>query len=482
MERLTEFVIKHLNDDTSRLILDRSKHPEIDIDLAVSCIESRRKLKGKVQEWYDQPGLVFPLKLSAEQCSSSATGKYKAELAQKIAERSLDFARDDIREARDDKEGARDGKEGARDGKEGARDGMKGWTIADLTGGLGVDSWFFSQKASKVVYCEMQEALCKAASHNYKILNAENISVNNLMITTESCGMLAEHAPDIIYMDPARRGEGGKKVFLIEDCTPDVLGLKDELFKISRHLLIKLSPMADITMVCDRLGDTCREVHVVATGGECKELLIWMDREWHNEATIHAVELQPNTPISVFTFLQSDEKSQKDCWQCGGIDMPPPARGRERLANGPVDLCSEQFARSQAAGVNGATCQQSVAFIFEPGKALMKAAPYNLIASRFGIRKLGKSTHYYVVDSAQKAEELKQYGKIFAIKECLSLDKRNIKEVGKKYPKAEVTARNIPMDTDTLRKKLGVTSGDDAHIFGLKSDTEGNLLIVADRI
>ena len=303
MERLTEFVIKHLNDDTSRLILDRGKYPEIDIDLAVSCIESRRKLKGKVQEWYDQPGLVFPLKLSAEQCSSSATGCYKAELAQKIADKA-------------------------------------NWTIADLTGGLGVDSWFFSQKASKVVYCEMQEALCKAATHNYKILNAENIIVNNLMITSESCRILAEHTPDIIYMDPARRGEGGKKVFLIEDCTPDVLGLKEELFKISRHLLIKLSPMADITMVCDRLGDTCREVHVVATGGECKELLIWMDREWHDEATIHAVELQPNTPISSFTFLQSDEKSQKDCWQCGGIDMPPPARG-----------CISW--RSQAAGVFG---------------------------------------------------------------------------------------------------------------------------------
>ena len=458
MERLTEFVIKHLNDDTSRLILDRGKYPEIDIDLAVSCIESRRKLKGKVQEWYDQPGLVFPLKLSAEQCSSSATGCYKAGLAEKIAERSLDFARDDKEEARDDKEEA--------------RDDMNGWTIADLTGGLGVDSWFFSQKASKVVYCEMQEALCKAATHNYKILNAENILVNNLMITSESCRILAEHTPDIIYMDPARRGEGGKKVFLIEDCTPDVLGLKEELFKISRHLLIKLSPMADITMVCDRLGDTCREVHVVATGGECKELLIWMDRDWHQEATIHAVELNSNTPISAFTFRQSEEKQNviapKEGWHLGGIGIfPPPGRGR-----GPLE---------EWEGANGALCQSDV-YLFEPGKALMKAAPYNLIAARFVISKLGKSTHYYVVDSSEKAEKLKRYGKVFVIKEWLPLDKRNIKEVGKKYPKAEVTARNIPMDTDTLRKKLGVTSGDDAHIFGLKSDTEGNLLIVADRI
>ena len=451
MERLTEFVIKHLNDDTSRLILDRGKYPDIDIDLAVSCIESRRKLKGKVQEWYEQDGMVFPLKLSAEQCSSSATGKYKAELAERIVKGFLDSLRSlEMTEEQSDS-------------------GNREWTIADLTGGLGVDSWFFSQKASKVIYCEMQEALCKAATHNYKLLNAENIIVNNLMVTSESCKMLTEYAPDIIYMDPARRGEGGKKVFLIEDCTPDVLGLKENLFKISRHLLIKLSPMADITMVCDRLGDTCREVHVVATGGECKELLIWMDRDWHQEATIHAVELNSNIPISAFTFRQSENVALKDCWQCGGIDMPPPARG-----------CMS--GRSQATGVNGATCQQSAAYLFEPGKALMKAAPYNLIASRFGICKLGKSTHYYIVDSTQKAEELKLYGKVFVIKEWLSLDKRNIKEVGKKYPKAEVTARNIPMDTDTLRKKLGVTSGDDAHIFGLKSDSEGNLLIVADRI
>ena len=431
MERLTEFVIKHLNDDTSRLILDRGKYPGIDIDLAVSCIESRRKLRGKVQEWYEKEGMIFPLKLSAEQCSSSATGKYKAELAERIVKGFLDSLRS------------------LEMTEEQSASGNREWTIADLTGGLGVDSWFFSQKASKVIYCEMQEALCKAATHNFRILHAENIIVNNLMITSESCRMLAEHAPDIIYMDPARRGEGGKKVFLIEDCTPDVLSLKEELFKITRHLLLKLSPMADITMVCDRLGDTCREVHVVATGGECKELLIWMDREWHDEATIHAVELQSNTTISSFIFRQSEEKlnviAPKEGWHLGSIG-------------------------------------QSVVYLFEPGKALMKAAPYNLIASRFGICKLGKSTHYYIVDSAQKAEELKQYGKVFAIKEWLSLDKRTIKEVGKKYPKAEVTARNIPMDTDTLRKKSGVTSGDDAHIFGLKSDSEGNLLIVADRI
>ena len=428
MEKLIQFVNANLNSETSRLILDRAKHPDIDMDLAVNCIESRRKLKGKVQEWYETPGLVFPLKLSAEQCSSSATGRYKAELAEAITGKKA------------------------------------GWTLADLTGGLGVDSWFFSQRASKVTYFEMKEALCQAAEHNFRMLDAGNITVNNLEISKESCAALGAIRPDIIYMDPARRGEGGKKVFLIEECTPDVLGLKDELFKYADHLLIKLSPMADITMVCDRLGSTCREVHVVAAGGECKELLIWMDRDWNDAYTVIAVELHNDGSVSTLEFTTEDECTAGR--QDSGVDMPPPARGC--LTEGKT-------------GVNGTTCRPA-AFIFEPGKSLMKAGCFNLIASRFGLYKLGKSTHYYITEYAEQTETLKQYGKVFQILECVQLDKRSIKEMGKKYPKAEVTARNIPMDTDSLRKKLGITSGDDAHIFGLKSDSEGNLLIAGKRI
>ena len=420
MEKLLKFITDHVDDNVSRLILDRKKYPGINIDIAVNSIESRRKLKGKVQEWYEQPRLIFPLKLSAEQCSSSATGAYKAELAEHIA---------DTHE----------------------------WTIADLTGGLGVDSWFFSKRAAKVIYNEMQTPLCDAARHNFKVLEADNIVVLNSTVTAGRCidsilppGM-SEQYPDIIYMDPARRGEGGKKVFLIEECTPDVLTLKDELFSIARHILIKLSPMADITMVCDRLGTTCREVHVVATGGECKELLIWMDSEWNSEYTITAVELHPDSPATTFSFSPSEEKSSDFISSLLQTESQSEADGRQWI-------------------------------LFEPGKALMKAGCFNLIASRFSLHKLGRSTHYYLTDSAEKALSLKAYGKVFEILECHSLDKRSIKGIGRKYPKAEVTARNIPMDTDTLRKKAGVTSGDDAHIFGLKSDAEGNLLIAARRI
>ena len=121
-------------------------------------------------------------------------------------------------------------------------------------------------------------------------------------------------------------------------------------------------------------------------------------------------------------------------------------------------------------------------YLFEPGKALMKSGGFNLIGSRFNIAKLGRSTHYYTFCDSSMTEDLKGAGKVYEIIRCESLDKRTLKAAGKDFPKAEVTARNIPMDTDTLRKKLGVTSGDDAHIFGLKSDKYGNLLLCTKRV
>lgn len=312
MEKLNKFVSEHIADDIARLILDRNKWSGIDMDLAVSCIESRRKLKGKIQEWYDQPDLIFPIKLSAEQCSSSATGRYKAIIA------------DQITESR--------------------------WRLADLTGGLGVDSWFFAQKAEAVLYNEMQKPLCQAAEHNFKALGMTNITISNHAISNTDdpataavtpTSLLKEFRPDIVYMDPARRGDGGKKVFLIEDCTPDVLTLKDEIFTICRHILIKLSPMADISMLCDRLGKECREVHVIASGSECKELLIWMDKEWNDEYSIKAVEIHNDGTVSDFTFKPSEERS----------------------------------ARAEVADMTGS-------YLFEPGKALMKSGAFNLISQR----------------------------------------------------------------------------------------------------
>lgn len=463
MEKLTDFVAHHMNDDTARLILDRAKWPDIDMELAVNCIESRRKLRDKVPEWYNDPRLVFPVRLSAEQCSSSSTAAYKASLASRIA-----------------------------------GDGKTGWKLADLTGGLGIDSWFFSKKASEVLYCEMQEKLCMAASHNFRVTGAENISVMNCAVTPSSAlqqdketgtsmksptEILHDFRPDIIYLDPARRSGTGKKVFLIEDCTPDVLTLKNELFTQARHILLKLSPMADISMVTSRLGSSCREVHITASGGECKELLIWMDREWSGGYSVTACEMH-GEKTGTFSFCPDEEKAA----------VPDIATAAGLYAEGQDIL------------------------LFEPGKALMKAGAFNLLSQRYGLRKLARSTHYYIIDSnaanvrSDMAEDLGKLGKFFRVVNCRPLDKKSIKEAGAAFPNADVTARNIPMDTETLRKKLsscapktiasskcqdhdsGKTqqpatgqerpldcNTEDIHIFGLKSDTTGNLLFTTVR-
>lgn len=409
MDKLASFVSQHIKDDTARLILDRAKWPEIDMDLAVNCIESRRKLKGKVQEWYDEPELIFPLRLSAEQCSSSATAQYKSALASAIA--------------------------------------GDGYRIADLTGGFGVDSWYFSRTASEVLYNEMQEVLCKAAEHNFRTLGTGNIIISNgIAEKGRIAGILDGFAPDIIFIDPARRGEGGRKVFLIEDCQPDVLGLKEEILAMSRHLLIKLSPMADITMAVERLGRQCREVHIVGAGGECKELLIWMDREWEGGCSIITCEIHSeNTEYQRFSFDYTEERNSTPSF----VEEPFGSVGN---------------------------------WLFEPGKALMKAGAFNIVSERFGLKKIGRSTHYYITDDNEKAEELKSYGKVYRIIRSTPLDKRTLKAAGKDFPKAEVTARNIPMDTEALRKKLGVSSGDRIHIFGLRSDTSGNILLITERV
>ncbi|MGM9736227.1 MAG: hypothetical protein ACI3ZL_07435 [Candidatus Cryptobacteroides sp.] len=439
MKNITEFVSEHLADDTAALILKRDRWPEIDINLAVNCIESRRKLKGKLPEWVANQELVFPVKLSAEQCSGSRAARYKAAFAERIAARS-------------------------------------GWRIADLTGGLGVDSWFFSLKAAEVLYCEMQKPLCDAATHNFKVLGAGNISVINRMTGSEKIPMalrpegfatpeeiIGDFRPDIVYMDPARRSETGRKVFLIEECSPDVLSLKDELFRQCRHILLKLSPMADIRMVCDRLGRCCREVHVVSVGDECKELLIWMDREWEGEYSITAAELGAGS-TDTFTFSPIQERqavislaTEEDLRQAGCTDN-----------------------RSEGASDEGAV-------LFEPGKAMMKAGAFNIVGEMSGMKKIGASTHYYIGSLCQAAK-VASFGKVFRIVRCVPLDKKALKEAGRDFPGADITARNLPADTETYRKimksgpKGNSGPSSNVHIFCLRSDKAGAMLIASERI
>lgn len=417
---LKEFIQEHENDDTARLMLSRNRWPDIDIDKAVTIIECRKKLRTKLPEWYEIPEIIYPDRLSSEQSSSSATAKYKASIASRIA---------------------------------------NGGRIADLTGGLGADSLAFSRVASQVMYNEMESGRAEAARHNFPLLGAENISVSSFCV--EEAGKSEEAAnfwetlkrfsPDLVYMDPARRSAIGSKVFLLEDCSPDVLTLIPDIFGICGNLLLKLSPMADISMLLKRLqehGAWTKELHIVSAGGECKELLLWCT---------------PSTTDDTALIINENGNILRTSIAAESAAIP-------------------QFLQD-AAQLN------SMQFLFEPGKALAKAGLFNAICTMQDnaddgtmLLKAGRSTHLYFTDNQNNASD---FGKTFKIIGLAPFCKQGIRDFSAKYPRAEVSARNLPLTSEELRRKLKVQSGGDIHIFGLHIDfcreASANYLVAATR-
>jgi hypothetical protein len=386
----SEFIRAHDADDLAALALARKRFAADvdDFDLALTTLEVRRKLRVKVPEWYAVPGLRFPLRLSGEQCSSAETARYKARVA---------------------------------------AEACGGGAVADLTGGLGVDSWAFAQVFDRVLYNEMKPELAAAAAANFAALGMDSIVVRNCAVGEVSLsGILGDFSPDILFLDPARRASDGRKVFRLEDCQPDVLQLLPELLAASPRVLLKLSPMADITLVCRQLG-CVKAVHVVAAEGECKELLLLLERGYDG-------------PYSLFVYENGSVLAVD-----GTLDAP---------------VISRNF--------------QGV--LFEPGKGLLKAGAFDL-PCRYGLEKMDRHTHLYI--GPAPVEALTPFGKWFRILEVVPLDKRGIKDVGRRYPKASVTARNIPLTSDALRKKLGVSDGGTVHIFGVRTSS-GNTLLVCE--
>ena len=448
-------MLEHSADDTSRLLLSRGKWQDVDVNAAVTAIECRRKIRTKLPEWYAEAGIVYPDRICAEQSSSSGTAAYKAEVARRII-------------------------------ASGKADGASecAGRIADLTGGLGVDSLAFSRVASEVLYNEMAPERAEAARHNFPLLGARNVKVISHCVQPgagepslepgDFWNILRDFRPDLIYMDPARRSSTGSKVFLLEDCSPDVLTLLPDIFCIVPDLLLKLSPMADISMLVRRLeerGAGVVEVHIVASAGECKELLLWV-RNGKTQGTALIV----NEDEHILSFPASS---------FGQDSEPSGAEQKPLFMEAPEQLRSMQY-------------------LFEPGKALAKAGLFNAVCTMFSgastascLLKAGRSTHLYFFGNvlreaddvpkpcSDKDIDIRDFGKVFRILEVEPLCKQSIKAFSVRYPKAEVSARNIPMTSDELRKRLKVASGGGVHIFGLRVDflsaPSANFLIAVSR-
>ncbi len=431
---LAEFVVQHQNDDLSDLVLHRDRYPDVDVALAAECIAARRKLRYKVPEWYADPELICPVALSAEQCSSTATARYKAEVVMGVCRSQAcggampgPCPEKGVNARLSVHGGGRDGACPAGDvgspgaaGVLGAEPPQKAiLRIADLTGGLGVDCWQFAGIAGRVLYNEMNPLLFEAAKANLGRLGCANVEFSGLCITPESLPpLLDSFRPDLVFADPARRSEG-RKVFLPEDCLPDVLALQDIVLGRGCTMLLKLSPMADISLML-RKFHCVKAVHVVEADGECKELLLLMEPGFSGRPEL-IVAIADSCPARTGIFAFSDLAEASPPFVNA---MPEPGQ-----------------------------------IIFEPGPALMKSGALNLLSAHYGLRKLGPSAHYLCFGKGLLADErvasaLDGYGKFFEIQEVALFSKQALRDFSSHWPGAEVTARALPLSSDELRLKL----------------------------
>lgn len=257
-EETLEFVQQHRNNDIRTLALQASRYPGVDMPAALTQIEGWQLAQHKLPHWAATEGLLYPPRISMEQCSSEATAQYKASLA-------------------------------------------KGSLLADLTGGFGIDCSYMSQNFDKAIYIERNKNLCSIAERNFA-----RLTLNHINVVNKECEEALTALPHCswIFADPARRSSSGGKVVFLSDCEPDIPALEEEIMQHCDNAMIKCSPMLDIAAACRQLRYV-REVHIVALANECKELLLILRKEAAEHITLHCTNIQKEQTETFSTTLGS---------------------------------------------------------------------------------------------------------------------------------------------------------------------------------
>ena len=376
-----QYIRENLNADVPTLALKKAP-VGTDVSLALRQIEARQLLRKKVPSWSENEDLLFPAHLSIEQCSSEASAQYKAGL-------------------------------------------LQGQTFADLTGGLGVDTYFIAQQFQQADYVERQAELCDLAMHNYEVLKA------NVKVWNETAEEYLAHCEpkDCIFIDPARRDEHGRKTVSIADCTPDVSALQGRLLQKAEKVMIKLSPMLDISKALEELHHV-KEVHVVAVANECKELVFIIERDYQGEPQFVCVNLM--TPQPVVCFTQEEER------QCPS-----------RLADGVLN------------------------YLYEPNPAVMKAGCFKLLTERFDVYKLHKNSNLYTSENLVPSFP----GRIFEVEAWAPNNKKVKQSLLSNVERASIAVRNFPLSVVELRKSLKIGDGDETYLFATTLKGEEKVII-----
>ena len=411
-----QFILENEGADTSRLLLGTLKKGKrsvpagqsaINVPLCVKCIQAREKMKHKAPLWYKCPSLAYPFSVSVEQGSSQSTALFKQHIISHIKSAGT----------------------------------SAGFITADLTGGMGIDTFFISAIADKHYYFERNTQLFQATEYNLGELGADNIIFNNCDITENDCAAVRQlkgKGISLIYIDPARRTQTGGKAIMLQDYEPNIVELQDLLFEASRYILVKVSPMADIKQNLQLLEKTSR-VYIVAVNNECKELLFLLDSQ-HNgeEPCIHSCNIENTDPQNI--------------------------SGHNNVS---FKMSEEEQAQAQYTS-------NVEKYLYEPGKAVIKSGAYKLLSQKYCCNKLAPSTHLYTSD------ELKEDfpGKTFVVEEVVPFNKKALKEVASRHPHADITARNFPIDTNALKKLSGIKDGGSRHIFAVTLTNGEKVLII----
>lgn len=370
-----QFIKEHAADDPARLLLSAARYPGMDVPFLAEQIAARRQIREKLPSWYKNEALIFPAKIAAEQCSSEQTAGYK----QRLVEPEV--------------------------------------CMYDLTGGLGIDSYFFSRKVDRLVYIERFPGYCDAARHNFSVLGTENITVIQADATlyldriTEADGF---------YLDPARRGESNKRVFALQDCEPDLPCLLPALLQKAPKVIAKLSPMADLRMTLDLLPGTT-SVHLLSVKNECKEVVVVVERKTEEKGIpVHCINWGADGSESSFVFEWEKEAVTPVVWA-------------ERVET----------------------------FLYEPNASVLKAGAFRQVGAQMGVKKLHPSSHLYT-----SSERVKDFpGRIFRVEEIFPFTGKLCKGIAKSIPQANITARNFPLTVDELRKRTKIRDGGTLYLF-----------------
>ena len=378
------FIEQNSRADVRTLALQAKKYPQVDMAMAVVQIAGRQIAKVKLPSWHRTEGLLYPKHLSMEQCSSEVTALYKASL-------------------------------------------VEGDSFADLTGGFGIDCSFLSQKFKKADYVERQAELCELASHNFPLLGLD-IDVHH----ADGVEYLKRMDPvDCLFLDPARRDGHGGKTVAISDCEPDVSALEDLLVEKAKTVMVKLSPMLDLSLALKTLKYV-REVHIVSVNNECKELLLILQKQSISpDISIHCEHIV-NDLHQHFVFTQEQERTS-DCPLASAVE----------------------------------------AYLYEPNASILKAGAYRSLTQAYPCCKLHVSSHLYT--SSNYIEDFP--GRSFKVEAISGFGKKDLKTFLQGMEKANLTIRNFPSSVAELRKRLKLKEGGEDYLFATTLADESKVLI-----